>query len=245
MAGDEGQSQQKKQTDAEREKSLNELKAMRERRLGTTGQPAPASAPSQQQQKPAPAPVPQKKVQPESVDLSVPRKEDDDAAIAAVRASRMQAEAYHDVTVLRKRAQVHQHKAAKFHTKNKNCEAKAQKAITKAVAFRNKAEGGREKAKDFEARERDFEKDLKASATGEGAMEPEKIRLKMSKLEKKIASLQERARKFEAKAALQNERAANYRSKAAFNLEQAKIHEAEVKNFTKRADNLEKADQMG
>lgn len=144
--------------------------------------------------------------------------------------------------MLRKRAHDHQHKAAKFQTKSKSMESKAQKAITKAVTYRSKAENSRENSKDFEAREKDLEKDLKSSASGGTAMEPEKIRLKMSKLEKKrIASLQERGRKFEAKAAIQNERAANYKSKAAFNLEQVKIHEAEMKNFTKRADNLEKA----
>jgi len=240
MVGNEGQGQTKKQTDAEREKALNELKTMRERRLDTAKPATPANNPPQIQRT-VQTPPAQKKVEPEPVDLSGARKEDDDAAIAAIRASRMQAEAYHDVTILRKRAHAHQHKAAKFQTKSKGFEARAQKAITKAVTYRGKAEDSRENVKDFESRERDFEKDLKASASGESALEPEKIRLKMSKLERKIASLQERARKFEAKAALQNERAANFRSKAAFNLEQSKIHEAEVRNFTKRADNLEKS----
>lgn len=231
----------KKQTDAEREKALDELKAMRERRIDTTNQPAPAIKPYQPGQ---PTTPPQKKTEQDSVDLTAPRKENDDAAIAAVRASRMQAEAYHDVTVLRKKAHAQQHKAAKFQTKSKTFETRAQKAITKAVTYRDKAQESREKGKDFEARERDLEKELKASAAGEGGIEPEKIRLKMSKLEGKIASLNERGRKFDAKAAMQNERAANFRSKAAFNLEQTKIHEAEMKNFTKRADNLEKAGMM-
>lgn len=242
--GNDGPVPTKKQTDAEREKALNELKAMRERRMDTPNQQVSAVKPYQQQTKGQPTSPPQKKPEPDSLDLSAPRKDDDDAAIAAVRASRMQAEAYHDVTVLRKRAHAHQHKAAKFQTKSKTFEARAQKAITKAVTYRDKAQESREKGKDFEARERDLEKELKASASGEGGIEPEKIRLKMSKLEKKIASLNERGRKFDAKAALQNERAANFRSKAAFNLEQTKIHEAEMKNFTKRADNLEKAGMM-
>ena len=238
MAGEEGQPNVKKQTDADREKALNELKAMRERRLETS-RPSPQPNMPPSQQRTVQAPPAQRKVENENLDLTAPRKEDDEAAIAAVRASRMQAEAYHDVTVLRKRAHAHQHKAAKFQTKSKSFESKAQKSITRAVTYREKAGDTKEGVKDLESRLRDYEKDL--SMASAGAVEPEKIRLKMSKLERKKASLQERARKFEAKAAMQNERAANYRSKAAFNLEQAKIHEAEVKNFTKRADNLEKA----
>ena len=153
MVGDEGQTQAKKQTDADREKALNELKAMRERRLETAKPAGQYNAP-QNQQRIAQAQPPQKKVDPEQIDLSEPRKEDDDAAIAAVRASRMQAEAYHDVAVLRKRAHAHQHKAAKFQTKSKNFEAKAQKAITKAVAYREKAEHSREGIKEHRVEQR-------------------------------------------------------------------------------------------
>jgi len=228
---------QKKVTDADRQKTLDELKALREKRLDASkpSQPSPQFGATT---KPAQS---QPKNEGETVDISAARREDDDATIAALRSSRMQAEAYHDVVKLRKKAHAHEHKASKFQTKSKSHETKAQRAITRAVGCREKATNCREKIKDLEARVNDYAKDLGSSASGETSLPPEKIKLKMAKLEGKIASLQQRARKYEAKAAMQNERAAGHRSKAAFNLEQGKIQEAEAKNFTKRADNLEKA----
>lgn len=228
---------QKKGTDADREKTLNELKALRDKRLDSSKQAQPSGTrPATSNASSMPA-----KKEPDSVDISAARTEDDDATIAALRSSRMQAEAFHDVVKLRKKAHAHEHKAAKFHTKSKGHETKAQRAITRAVGHREKASECRETVKDLQARIGDYTKDLRSSASGETSLPPEKIKLKIAKLENKVASLQEKARKFEAKAAMQNERAAGHKSKAAFNLEQSKIQEAEAKNFTKRADNLEKA----
>jgi len=243
MVDNDGPVPTRKQTDAEREKALDDLRAMRGRRIDTANQADSAVKPYQQT-KGQTTYLPQRKQESVSLDLSAPRKEDADAAIATVRASRMQAEAYHDVTILREKAHAHQHKAAKFQTKSKTFEARAQKAITKAVIYRDKARKSREKGKDFEARGKDLETELKASAAGEVGIGPEKIRLKISKLDRKAASLNETGRRFDAKAALQNERAANFRLKAAFNLEQTRKHEAEMMNFAKRADNLEKAGMM-
>jgi len=228
---------QKKGTNADRQKTLDELRALREKRLDTS---KPAQLSAQPTSPPKPQQSPAKK-EGDSVDLSASRIEDDDAVIAALRSSRMQAEAYHDVVKLRKKAHMHDHKASKFHTKSKKHETTAQRAIAKAVGYRGKATDCRESIKDLQARQTDYARDLRSSATGEISQPPEKIKLKIAKLEKKVASLQQKAMKFEAKAAMQNERAAGHRSKAAFNLEQSKIQEAEAKNFTKRADNLEKA----
>lgn len=232
-----GSEQQKKQEDADRERTLQELKAMREKRLEST-----STTPGQKSSSPAPGSAGSKPAaKTDDLDLSGARAEEDNAAIAALRASRMQAEAYQDIARLHKQAHAHEHKAAKFMTKSKTFEAKAQKAITRAVQNRERSTKCREKTKDVESRIKDLENELKSAASGETAVTPEKIRLKMAKLEKKSASLKERARKYEAKAAQLNEKAALYRTRAAFNLEQCKIHEAEMRNFTKRADRLEQA----
>jgi len=120
---------QKKVTDADRQKTLDELKALREKRLDAFKPLQPSPSPGATA-KPA---QPQPNKEGESVDISAARREDDDATIAALRSSRMQAEAYHDVVKLRKKAHTHEHKASKFQTKSKGYETKAQRAITRAV----------------------------------------------------------------------------------------------------------------
>lgn len=232
MADKDAPGSQSGKSDAERERILEELRALRQKRLNAAGKEPLAKAPA--------ATADSREIKNE-VDISEARDRSDDAAISAVRASRMQAEAYHDVARLRKKAQHHQAKAAKNLTKHKSYEAKAQQALTKAVRFREKAAESREKDKQHAGKLIDLEKDLKSTLTEETEVTPESIRLRMAKVEKKIALIQERARKYEAKAATQNEKAAFHRSKSAFYLEQSKINEAEVKNFSKRADNLEKA----
>jgi len=232
MAGKEDPPMDKKKSEVDRDSTLQELRALREKRLSSTRKEE-ISKPS--------ASATEEKTEDVDVDLADARDKSDDAIIAAVRASRMQAEAYHDIARLRKRAQHHQAKAANFMTKYKSFEAKAQKALTKAVRDREKAGKSREKEKELTTKLSELEKDLKATISGETEVSPETVKLRMAKVEKRIAKAQERARKFEAKAASQNEKAAMHKTKAAFYLEQSKINEAEVKNYSKRADNLEKA----
>ena len=225
---------------SDKERTLEELKALREKRL-SKGQ-VTAQGSKSDAIKP-PEPPSRSKAVNESIDISEARNQDDDAVISAVRASRMQAEAYHDIAKLRNKAQKHQAKAAKFMTRYKSYEAKTQKSLSVAVRYREKAAESREKEKQQNARLRELEKDLKVTISGETEVTPEAVKLSMAKTEKKIAKAQEKARKFEAKAAEKNEKAALYKSKAAFFLEQSKINEAEVKNYNKRADNLERASE--
>jgi len=228
---------QKRRSDIEKEKTLEELKALRQKRLAASG--------TRQESKASESPSWASRIEAEKkegIDLSEPRFKDDDAAISAVRASRMQAEAYHDIAKLRKKAQEYQAKAAKHMTKYKAYEAKAQKALTGAIRYREKAAESHKKEKQFIGKLVELEKDLKATLSGETEVTPESVKLNMAKVENKVARAQERARKYEAKAASRNEKAAFHKSKSAFYLEQNKIHEAEVKNFQKRADNLERAD---
>ncbi|MDH4123217.1 MAG: hypothetical protein OEV21_03935 [Thermoplasmata archaeon] len=228
----------KKQTDQDREKTLEELKALRQKRLDSGKSTQSPSFKTDSK----PAIAPQKNstnLKSVGLDISQAREQDDEAAITAIRASRMQAEAYHDITKLRKQANLHEHKSAKFLTKSKSYDTKAQRAITRAIQNRKKAVSCRENIKDYETRMKDLQGEMKSAATEDTGRSPEKVSLSIAKQDKKIASLQEKAMKYEAKAAMLNEKAAMYKTKSAFNLEQSKIHNAEVKNFTKRADKLE------
>lgn len=227
-------------SNSDKERTLEELKALREKRLSKGQTTAQGSKPDAV--KPS-RPPSQSKVVVESVDISEARSQDDDAVISAVRASRMQAEAYHDIARLRNKAQKHQAKAAKAMTRYKSYEAKTQKSLSVAVRYREKAADSRQKEKQQNVRLKELEKDLKATISGETEVTPEAVKLSMAKTEKKIAKAQEKARKFEAKAAEKNEKAALYKSKGAFFLEQSKVNEAEVKNYNKRADNLERASE--
>ena len=161
--------------------------------------------------------------------------------IKTARVDRHQAEAYHDVTVLRKKAHDHSHKAAKFYHKYKTNEAKRQKCSSRAVAYREKADGRREKAKEARATIQEYDSELRGAAQGKGDLSPEALRNKIASLEKKAAKAEAVAKKFESKAAVQTEKAAKYRTRAAKFLEKNKLHESDARMFTKRADNLEKA----
>jgi hypothetical protein len=167
--------------------------------------------------------------------------EEHEEQIKTARADRAQAEAYHDVTVLRKKAHDHSHKAAKFFHKYKTNEAKRQKCSSRAVAYREKADARREKSKEARTQVKEYDMELRGAAQGKGELSPEALRNKMASLEKKAAKSDAVAKKFEAKAAVQTEKAAKYRTRAAKFLEKNKLHESEARMYTKRADNLEKA----
>jgi|SRR3989339_314036 len=164
-----------------------------------------------------------------------------DEQIKSARTGRAQAEAYHDVTVLRKKAHEHSHKAAKFFHKYKSNEAKRQKCSSRAVAYREKADGRREKAKESRAQIKEYDMELRGAAQGKGDLSPEALRNKMAVFERKAAKADAVGKKFESKAADQTEKAAKYRTRAAKFLEKSKLHESEARMYGKRADNLEKA----
>jgi hypothetical protein len=232
MGGPVEESKKLKDIDEERKKTLEELRALRQKRLESTGKPAQPSISSQSTANSGT--VADKQMGTSAVSIG-----DEDKEIARLRATRMQHEAYQDILRLRKQADQHEHEAAKYMTKAKSFDHKAQRAITKAVQNRKRAEACRERMKDISASISELEKEMKSAATEDTGVIPEKIRLKIAKLEKKNALLEQKAKKYEAKASMLNERAALYKAKAASNMEQSKIHEAEAKNLTERADKLE------
>jgi hypothetical protein len=185
----------------------------------------------------------EKEPEPELEDEAEKEVSDDEheEQIKAARTGRAQAEAYHDVAVLRKKAHEHSHKAAKFYHKYKSNEASRQKCSSRAVAYREKAMGRREKAKEFRTQLKEYDMELKGAAEGKTDLSPESLRNKMATLEKKAAKQEAVAKKFESKAADQTEKAAKYRTRAAKFLEKNKLHESESRTYGKRADNLERA----
>lgn len=164
-----------------------------------------------------------------------------DDQIKAARVGRAQAEAYRDVAILRKKAHVFNHKAAKAFHKYKKNEAAAQKCSARAVAYREKAETRRERANEYRLTEKEFEAELRGAATGKSDLSPESLRTKIAHMERKAAKQDEVAHKYEAKAASQTERAAKFKTRAAKFLEQNKLNESEGRMYAKRADNLERA----
>jgi len=195
--------------------------------------PPPPPPPSQ-------TPEPQKKltVQEEKHEITDAEHEDQ---IRMARSGRAEAEAYHDVAVLRKKAHAFGHKAAKFYHKYRANEAKAQKCQARAVAYREKAGLHREKARDFRDREKEYEAELSGAAQGKTELSPESVRTKMATMERKSAKQEEVGKRNESKAANQTAKAAKFRTRAAKFLEQNKLLESEARRYAKRADNLEKA----
>ena len=193
---------------------------------------------------PAATPVPAKPDEEKATEEEAPKEvsdEEHEEQIKTARADRAQAEAYHDVTVLRKRAHEHSHSAAKLYHKYKTNEAKRQKCSSRAVAYREKADARREKAKEARTQVKEYDMELRGAAQGKSDLSPEALRNKMASLEKKAAKADAVAKKFEAKAAVQTEKAAKYRTRAAKFLEKSKLHESDARMYTKRADNLERA----
>lgn len=186
---------------------------------------------------------PAKKQEPDSDDEVQKEVSDDEheEQIKAARTGRAQAEAYHDVAVLRKKAHDHSHTAAKLFHKYKSNEARRQKCSSRAVAYREKADARREKAKEYRVQVKEYDMELRGAAQGKSDLSPEALRNKMANYERKAAKADSVARKFEAKAADQTEKAAKYRTRAAKFLEKNKLHESEARMYGKRADNLEKA----
>lgn len=166
---------------------------------------------------------------------------DHEAQASAARASRAQAEAYHDVAVLRKKAHMHSHQAAKFFHKYRSNEAKAQKCTARAVTLREKSEARREKAKEYRLSYKEFDAELRGAAQGKSDLSPESLRTKMANMEKRAAKEDAVARKYEHKASIQTEKAAKFKTRGLRFLERSKMHEIEAKSFTRRADNMEKA----
>lgn len=162
-------------------------------------------------------------------------------AIRASRETRVQLEAYHDVVRLRKLAAAHRAKAAKLEHKYRADEARAERQLARAVTARKHSETVQEKAKLLENRIQSLEGDLREAAKGNLATPPEKIKVRIASLRRKVAKLKARSHTYDARAAVSNEKAAKYRSRAASALERSKVHEDEVKNYTRRADNLERA----
>lgn len=219
--------------DEERRKTLEELKALRQKRLESPVRNQQTQTVASKGSKDA---VPADSKPPETGTRDVT---DEEREITTLRTTRMQHEAYQDILQLRKRADQHEHEAAKYMTKSKSFDHKAQKAIAKAVQNRKRAENCRERIKDIKSSISELEKEMKSAAIDETNVSPEKIKLKIAKLEKKSALLEQKAKKYEARASMQNEKAALYKAKSAANIEQSKIHEAEAKNITSRADKLE------
>lgn len=172
---------------------------------------------------------------------NAPGETDHDAQIRAARSGRAEAEAYHDVAVLRKKAHALGHKAAKFYHKYKANEAKAQKCSAKAVLFREKAAEHKERAKDSRARTAEYESELVGAAQGKTDLSPESLRTKIATMERKVAKQEEISRRNESKAAAQTAKAAKFKTRGARFLEQNKLLESEATRYAKRADNLEKA----
>jgi len=233
MGEPEDESKKSKDIDQERQKTLEELKALRQRRMESSAKPpqTPSAAPRPSGGTATDTPKP---FEPAASDVR-----DDDNEIARLRATRMQHEAYQDILRLRKQADQHEHEAAKYMTKAKSFEHKAQRAVTRAVQNRKRAETCRERMTDVKSSISELEKEMKSAAVEDTGVSPEKIKLKIAKLEKKNALLEQKAKKYEARASLLNEKAALYKAKAASNMEQSKLHEAEARNYTTRADKLE------
>ena len=166
---------------------------------------------------------------------------DHEGQITEARASRAQAEAYHDVAVLRKKAHMHSHQAAKFFHKYRSNEAKAQKCSARAVNLREKSETRRERAKEYRLTVKEFDAELRGAAQGKSDLSPESLRTKMANTERRAAKQDAIARKYEHKAAIQTEKSAKFKTRGLRFLEKSRMHESESKNLTKRADNLEKA----
>jgi len=160
--------------------------------------------------------------------------EEHEMQIKATRASRAQAEAYHDVAVLRKKAHQHSHKASQFYHKYRMNEARAAKCTARAVAFREKSAGRRERAKGHRDNMNALDAELRGAAQGKGDLSPEALRTKMANMERKAAKEEMVGHKYDKKASIQTERALKH-------LERNKLHESEARMFGKRADNLEKA----
>jgi len=235
MGDSEEQSKSSKDVESERQKTLEELKALRQKRLESSGKPISTPTTTTQPKKQMNTSVTKTAI----AESSESSEDNSNAEIASIRATRMEHDAYHDILRLRKQADVHEHEAAKYITKSKSFETKAQNSLTKAVRNRKKAGSCRESIKDIQSRISELEKEMKSAAIDENGSSPERVKLKIAKQEKKTATLEQRAKKYEAKAALLNEKASLFKSKSASNIEQSKIHESEAKNLTKRADKLE------
>lgn len=167
--------------------------------------------------------------------------EEKEGQIRAARTSRAQAEAYHDVAVLRKKAHEHRHKAAKLYHKYKVNQAKAQKHFSRAVTLREKSEERQAKAKVHRATIKEYGGELAGASEEKSDLSPEALQNKIAAYERKAAKQEELARKKERGASLQTEKAAKFRSRAARFLEKSRLDDSEARMFAKRADNLEKA----
>jgi uncharacterized coiled-coil DUF342 family protein len=167
--------------------------------------------------------------------------EEKEEQIKAARTGRAQAEAYHDVAILRKKAHEHSHRAAKLYHKYKANQAKAQKCSSRAVALREKSDERRDKAKEYRSCIRDYEAELEGVAEEKSDLSPEAIQNRIATLERKAAKQDEIAKKKEHGASLQTEKGAKFRTRAARYLEKSRLHDSEARMFTKRADNLERA----
>ena len=231
MSPTEDSGTKKKDFQRTKEDDLDLFLSKNEQSKNTSSQPAKTPEPA----KPAQEPAEGREEKKELTD------DEHEEQIKAARTDRVQAEAYHDVAVLRKKAHEHSHKAAKFFHKYKTNEAKRQKCSSRGVAYREKADAKRESAEEFRAQAKEFDMELRGAAEGKSELSPEALRNKMAVQERKAAKADAIARKFEAKAAVQTEKAAKYRTRAAKFLEKNKLHESESRTYGKRADNLEKA----
>ena len=196
--------------------------------------PSEQTKPSYDAQTSSPRPGAKPEAKPEAED-------DHEGQITAARASRAQAEAYHDVATLRKKAHMHSHQAAKFFHKYRSNEAKTQKCSARAVSLREKSETRRERAKEYRLTVKEFDAELRGAAQGKSDLNPESLRTKMANMEKRAAKQDAVARKYEHRASVQTEKAAKFKTRGLRFLEKSRTHESEAKNLTKRADNLERA----
>ncbi len=238
MATQEDQPKRKgfqKKTDDDIESFLSKSEASR------TESPPKATAPQAAPKPATPAPASEAQKRPETEEMHETTIDEHEEQIRAARSSRAEAEAYHDVAVLRKKAHACGHKAAKFYHKYRANEAKAQKCQARAVAHREKAGTYREKARNLRDKEKEYESELSSAAQGKVDLSPESIRTRMAAVERKAAKQDELARRSESRAAAQTAKSAKFRTRAAKYLEQNKLQESEAKRYAKRADNLEKA----
>jgi uncharacterized coiled-coil protein SlyX len=189
-----------------------------------------AKTPPKEPGKPAPAPV--------KAELT---DDENDEQIKVARTSRAAAEAYQDVAILRKKAHDHSHTAAKLYHKYKLNEAKTQRCSSRAVSLREKSDERRDKAREYQTSYKEYESELDGAAQEKTDLSPESLRTKMASLERKIAKQEEHAKKLEKKAADLTQKGAKFRSRAARFLEKSRLHESEARTYSKRADNLEKA----
>ncbi len=167
---------------------------------------------------------------------SGPSEQELEKQIQDSRLEKRKVESVHDITILRQRGAEQSQQAAKYYKKYRIEEAAQVKHEQMVFRNRRKSEKYLEKVKDVEVKIADKEA---ATAYLEGAKK-ERAHIKVAKLRGKIAKLKAKSSNADAIAAKHRQKAVARQRKATELLEKSKIHEAEAKSYSNRADKLEK-----